>query len=206
MLTPHSSRAPPGLDFAPAKSKSSEVSMKTTYLVWKDPACNGVNPEWLEITGQEFYILPKQGRYFIKLASTEPDGSDGAIVMESTKAVYVAWRKEKRHSEYLRDSNPGYTQISYHAIESEDGCYGEEFLPDAACDIEADFLKRQEPELLREALSRLCDDERRMIEYLYLADKPGTVRGYSDMTGIPQKTVNDRKTRAIDKLKKYFSE
>ena len=36
-----------------------EERMKTTYLIWKDPSCAGINPEWQELTGQEFYALVK---------------------------------------------------------------------------------------------------------------------------------------------------
>ena len=34
--------------------------MATKYLVWKDPACQGKNIEWVELTGKEFYQLTAQ--------------------------------------------------------------------------------------------------------------------------------------------------
>jgi len=42
-----------------------------------------------------------KGRFFIKLDSDGED--DGRIVMEATKAEYVQWRKEKDHSDYIRE-------------------------------------------------------------------------------------------------------
>ncbi|MGI5899803.1 MAG: hypothetical protein ACOX8S_07785 [Christensenellales bacterium] len=43
--------------------------MKTTYLIWKDPACGGISPELQEITDKEFYALVNtdagKNRHFI---------------------------------------------------------------------------------------------------------------------------------------------
>ena len=181
-----------------------------TYLVWKDPSCNGINPDWQEITGQEFLALVRspesKGRHFVKLFSENADGSDGCFVMESTKAEYLKWKKEKRHREYLRDSNPGYTQISYHAIETEDGCYGEELLRDEDCDVEAECLRMFEIEAVRAAIASLNDDERQLVEYFYLSKNQGTERGYAELAGIPKSTVNRRKAAVLSKLKKFLEE
>ncbi|MDR1565107.1 MAG: hypothetical protein LBS74_09135 [Oscillospiraceae bacterium] len=182
--------------------------MKTTYLVWKDPACGGKNPDWQEISGQEFLALvravdsPK--RHFIKLDSSELDGADGAVVMEASETVYAEWKREKNHRAYLRSVAKDTSVVSYHALEGEDGTFGEELLVDTSLDIEQDFIRSQEPELLRTALSRLSEDERQMIEYLYLSANPGTVRGYEEMTGIPKSTVNRRQQAVLAKLKNFF--
>lgn len=29
--------------------------MSKKYFIWKDHSCNGVNPEWIELSGSEFY-------------------------------------------------------------------------------------------------------------------------------------------------------
>jgi len=167
--------------------------MKTTYLVWKDQSCNGINPDWQEITGQEFLALVRSpesnGRHFVKLFSVSGDGSDGCIVLESTKEKYLKWKREKRHREYLRDSNPGYTQVSYHALETEEGCYGEELMRDEDCDVEAECFMKFEIEAVRAAVASLNEDERQMVEYFYLSENQGTVRGYEELTGIPKSTV-----------------
>ena len=182
--------------------------MKTTYLVWKDPTCNGANTDWQELTGQEFYDLvnspQNKGRRFIKLESTDLDGTDGAIVMEATEAAYTSWKQEKNHTDYLRNVAKGTITISYHALENEDGTYGESLLLDTNYDLEAEFMHSHEAELLQEALSRLDKDERRMVEYLYLSDNPGTVRGYEEMTGIPKSTVSRRQQALLAKLRKFF--
>lgn len=44
--------------------------MSNKYFIWKDEKCKGINPEWLEISGREFYSLLKESpkkRYFEKI-------------------------------------------------------------------------------------------------------------------------------------------
>ena len=184
--------------------------MKTTYLVWKDPSCNGINPVWQELTGREFFALvnapENKGRRFVKLYGASEDGSDGDIVMESTDDEYRRWRKEKDHGDWIREGQEetGYQVVSYHAMETEDGCYGEELLWDKDCDVEAECFRKFKIEAVSAAVASLTDDERRLVEYFYLSDHPGTERDYSALTGIPQKTVNDRKNRVLAKLRKIL--
>ena len=44
--------------------------MTKKYFIWKDSECNGMNPEWIELTGEEFYKFintpQNSGRKFIK--------------------------------------------------------------------------------------------------------------------------------------------
>jgi DNA-directed RNA polymerase specialized sigma subunit len=183
--------------------------MKTTYLAWKDPSCNGVNPDWQEISRSKFLLLVKstegKGRRFIRMGSTNGDGSDGIIVIEATETEYKVWLKEKRHRQHLRDCDPGYTLVSYHAIESEDeDCNGEEILRDDERNVETECFRRLEREAVRTALALLSDGERQMMEYFYFSAEQGTERGYSALTGIPYMTVHDRKIRVLTKLKKIL--
>jgi len=182
--------------------------MRTTYLVWKQPLCNGSAPEWQEITGQEFLALVRSadgaGRYFIKLPGHTEDGSDSAIVLETTRADYLEWKREKNRADYLRNLAKGFNTVSYHSLESEDGSYGEELLADTTIDVTAESIQAIDRQTLSVALASLSPEDYRLIAYLYLSDEKGTERGYSELTGIPQKTVNDRKNRILAKLKKFF--
>jgi DNA-directed RNA polymerase specialized sigma subunit len=185
--------------------------MKTTYLVWKDPACNGINPEWEQISRSGFLALVKspegKGRRFVRLASTNGDGSDDRIVIEATEKEFKAWLKEKRHAQHLRDSDPGYTLISYHTMEGGDeDCNGEEVLRDEDSDVETECFARFDREAVRSALAMLSDDERQMMEYFYLSAVQGTERGYSALTGISKTSVNRRKMALLQKLKNFLSD
>lgn len=181
--------------------------MKTTYLVWKDSAVSG---DYIQISGKEFLALVRlpenKGRHFIKLLNVSEYDRDGAIIMETTKDEYVEWRNEKRRREYLQEINPGIKPISYHAIESDDGRFGEELLADNNCDIEQDYISALEPDLLKKALSLLTDEEYRLIEYIYLLPQKGTERGYSTLIGVPKSTVNRYKLAIFEKIKKIIEE
>jgi len=127
--------------------------------------------------------------------------------MEATAQQYREWKKEKRHREYLRDCNPGYKVVSYDAIESEDeGCNGEELLRDEDSGMESVCFGRFELDALLDALALLSVEERQIVEYFFLSDAQGTERGYSALTGIPQKTINDRKKRVLAKLKNFLEQ
>ena len=184
--------------------------MKTTYLVWKNTSCNGINPDWQEISGQDFYTLVNspegKSRFFIKLDSADTESGDGAIFMESSKTDYEKWRTEKNHSDYIgrQQRKSGYQVISYHAMETDDSYSGEEVIEDTGTNIESDFIKSVEQGLLKEALEQLSEDEYHLLEYLYLSGDKGTVRGYATMTGIPRATVQDRKTAILKKIKNIF--
>ncbi|MDR1892683.1 MAG: hypothetical protein LBQ48_06715 [Oscillospiraceae bacterium] len=184
--------------------------MKTTYLVWKDPNCGGINPEWDFLTRRQFLTLFKspegKKRRFVKLHAVDDDGGDDRIVIEATKKEHTAWLKEKRHLQHLRDSDPGYTMVSYHQMETEEECYGEELLPDPDCDVEAECFRNFEREAVKAALSRLSKAERHLIEYLYLSKDPGTVRGYEQLTGVSKSAASRRQISAIAKLKNFLSE
>ena len=184
--------------------------MKTTYLVWKDPFCNGIDPDWQELSGREFYAFVRspeaQGRYFVRLESTEPDGSDGCIVLEATQAYYTAWRQEQNHSNYLRRENKGIEILSYHALEGDDGAYGEELLEDTEQNTEDDFIQSEDLRLLPQALAQLTRAERHMVEHMYLSTNPLSEREYSELTGIHYATVHVRRVRILEKLRKFYTE
>ena len=57
-------------------------------------------------------------------------------------------------------------------------------------------------EMLLEALAELTTDERRLIDALFYQDK--SERDLAKETGIPQKTINNRKKAILKKLKKFF--
>ena len=78
--------------------------MKKRYFVWKNANCNGVNPEWIELSGKEFYEFQKKvenkTRYFATLAHPELD--DVCYVMECTFEDYLKNHKESKRNELMK--------------------------------------------------------------------------------------------------------
>jgi len=188
--------------------------MKTIYLVWKDPACNGVSPDWMQLTGKEFLELVRsakgKNRHFIKLHNPDYEANDCQIVIEATKAAYADWKKEKNHADYLKKHNTGWRVISYHAMVKpdkagkviSDDCFMEGILVDADSSFEDDLVNACALEL---ALAELSVDERHLIEHLYMMDKPGTVRSYEQATGVSKSTASRRQNSALEKLRMFLA-
>jgi RNA polymerase sigma factor (sigma-70 family) len=70
--------------------------------------------------------------------------------------------------------------------------------PSSAPSPESVVLDRLEIAALYQSLSSLAAEERALIEALFFEGL--TERAYSERSGIPQKTVNDRKNRILKKL------
>ena len=70
--------------------------------------------------------------------------------------------------------------------------------PSSAPSPESAVLDQLEITALHQCLSSLDTDERALIEALFFEGL--TERAYSEQSGIPQKTVNDRKNRILKKL------
>lgn len=70
--------------------------MKKFYYRWKDESCNGVNPEWVEMTGKEFIDFrrnPKnKHRRFVRYIDDYSEAP--IIILETTKQKYDEWNRE----------------------------------------------------------------------------------------------------------------
>jgi len=179
--------------------------MKTTYLIWKNQNCDGVNPDWQEISGQEFLALVRSesgtNRRFVKLDATNGDGSDSAIVMEATEIEYQEWKREKNHRDYLNSYAKGTTTILYNDWDNEEeDVYGEELLADSY-NLEEEFFKSHDLASLKTALSLLSDEERQTVECLYLSEKPMAERDYAKFLGISNGAAHYKKVAVLGKLK-----
>ncbi len=85
--------------------------MANKFFVWKDAECKGVNPVWVELSGEDFYKFinnPKNAkRRFIK-EYFEDDSDMGYYKFEVTEEGYKKWRtlqKQKERSEDVLIAN-----------------------------------------------------------------------------------------------------
>ena len=81
--------------------------MARQYFVKQDPSVPENFIVWLKMNGQEFYRFitsPEgRGRYFVDMDD---------IVIEASKEQYEDWRREKDHSDYLREQEEGSLTLS----------------------------------------------------------------------------------------------
>jgi hypothetical protein len=74
--------------------------MANMFFVWKDPNCNGVNPEWIQMTGKQFHEFitrpENQKRKFIKEYVDPYNRRLGFYRFEVTLEVFRKWDANRK--------------------------------------------------------------------------------------------------------------
>lgn len=80
--------------------------MSNKYFIWKDAECKGVNPIWIELSGEDFYRFIKNPRNshrkFIKEYFDDAADS-GYYKFEVTEESYREWRALQKRKERSED-------------------------------------------------------------------------------------------------------
>jgi len=139
--------------------------------------------------------------------------SIGGQRVEVSQEVYLTYYRSKRRDRYferdiktetaVRDKDGNV--ISYRPAK-EDSLdrrmeAGEQFAA-VQTSVEDTVLCDLMAEELHEALDKLPESERELMDALYFQGL--TEREYTATSGIPQKTINDRKNKILTKLKKVL--
>jgi len=130
------------------------------------------------------YFIPVDGKYY-----------------ETTKEVYEVYYQMDRRERYLeeRDLNKGVTNF----CDLDNGDYSaEETLSDKDTDIEEEVINSILIKTVLEAISLLSGEERWLIQELFFCGK--SQRQLAKECGIPLMTLNSRKQKIIEKIKKYL--
>lgn len=181
--------------------------MAKKYYRWKDENCNGINPEWVEMTGVEFFELKSKPenkhRRFIEYIDefSEMD----TIVLEATRQKYNEWHSAdiKRKRNYTAYMEMGYMTISMdEEIDEQEEITLHEAIPDENVNVEESAMLSYRIDKMYEAIAMLPEDEADLIYALYLNKPVMTEREYSEKTGISKTQVNVRKKKILIKLKK----
>ncbi|MDF1616119.1 sigma-70 family RNA polymerase sigma factor [Petrocella sp. FN5] len=130
------------------------------------------------------YFIPVDGKYY-----------------ETTKEVYEVYYQMDRRERYLeeRDLNKGV--INFCDIDNEDYS-AEEILSDKDTDIEEEVINSVLIKTVLEAMSLLSEEEKWLIQELFFCGK--SERELTRNTGIPRKTINYRKEKALSKIRKFI--
>ena len=149
---------------------------------------------YLELSYSEFrqWATTYQGRRFIPLHG---------MLMEVPEDAYKAFYKRKRREKYLKDRSKDNGDFSYDMLTT-DEFNGEDILVDEVADTAGEAEKNLLLDKLRLVIAGLSEDERQLLDALYYQGL--TERDWSAQSGIPQKTINDRKKRLLIKLRKFF--
>jgi len=130
------------------------------------------------------YFIPVDGKYY-----------------ETTKEIYEVYYRMDRRERYLeeRDLKKGVMNFS----DIGDGyCSVEEILYDEDTDIEEEVIRKMLIKTVLEAISTLEEKEKWLIQELFFYGK--SQRQLASDSGIPLMTLNYRKERVLDKVKKHL--
>ena len=119
------------------------------------------------------------------------------VLLEVPLDVYKDFYKQRRRQKYLQEEAICHQEVSYHSLDT-DEWEGESVLADQDENIEDEAVFHVMRENLRAALHSLPPDEMALIDALYFREK--SEREWSEETGIPQKTINNRKRSILAKL------
>lgn len=119
-----------------------------------------------------------------------------------TEEVYLCYYRMKRHALHLEEKDKKHGVVFYSSMDNGE-TNGEEAIPDLSLrhidDIVVDKLMSEQ---LHRCISQLTEPEQALIDALFFQGK--SEREFSTKNGIPQKTINDRKQRILNKLKKLL--
>lgn len=152
------------------------------------------NGTYLELSYAQFHQQKDtyQGRRFLPLHG---------MLMEVSEDAYRAFYREQRRQKYLNERSKDNGDFSYDMLTT-DEFNGEDILVDAVSDTSGQAEKNILLDKLKKVLYELPDNERQLIDALFTQGL--SEREWSAQSGIPQKTINDRKNRLLTKLRKLL--
>ena len=155
--------------------------MARRYFRKKDPAAQESNPEWIEMSGQEFYrfITSPAGRgcFFIDMED---------VVIEAPKEVYEEWRREQSWKNYHQNQvmKIGIKVLSLNGDEISEKGSGADVIPDETVHVEEEAILSSEIHDLRAALSQLDPTSYQIIYSYYLAEEHKTKGQIAEELGV----------------------
>lgn len=187
--------------------------MKKIYLVKKDPLMPTSEDNWIYMNQHEFiaFMNTPAGKSrkdnFGQLDGVDED--DVIYIVESEPKLATQMRKEKKRHDYLHqieiDENICLVSLdnpTYESSEDELSLQEKYFIADD--DVVRDTIKHLDCETLRFAISTLDEEERMILQSLYLDEKPVSARKLSLILNVPVMTLHKRKNRILKKIRNYF--
>lgn len=126
----------------------------------------------------------------------------GDQLIEVKKEVYLLHHQTKRRALYLEERDLANGVVYYNDMDTEETT-GEDAIPDKTSPpVDEAVVQNIMIEKLGESLVLLNQAERDLIKALFYDGF--SEREWAATTGIPQRTINDRKQRILNKLKKLI--
>ena len=185
--------------------------MANKYYIWKDPNFNGTNPDWIEISGTQFFALGKdksQKRYFKRIYDGVEDGAD-VLIMETTYEEYKDWHKKQESKRRKKKSQEQYKPqfISLDELTPDSEFTYSEVIPDTSVNVEDAVFADIENAMLQAIIKTLNDDEKAVLMIVKKSIEENiSERKICEKLGIEQSTFWSRKNKIFKKIKKSFGQ
>ena len=133
-------------------------------------------------------------KYFIRLG--------GSTLVEVGREIYLEWYRSERRERYQRERDRKHGVCSINKLH-EKGYYPEKsnYLNDTTLET---VLKDECRDRLENALKKLSEQEKRLVRLLYFEDM--TVKKTAEIFGCSRKTIQNRREKVLEKIRKMMSE
>lgn len=119
------------------------------------------------------------------------------MLLEVSIAEYKEFYKDVERHKYCKKVSKANNLVSLDELEEERSS-----IADIDTNIEAQVERNLEVERLKQALLKLDNNEYEIIKALFYDEK--TVREYAKTLGVPFMTLQNRKKKILEKIKKYL--
>ena len=133
-------------------------------------------------------------KYFIRLG--------GGTLVEVGREIYLEGYRSERRERYQRERDRKHGVCSINKLH-EKGYYPEKsnYLKDTTLET---VLKDECRDRLENALKKLPEQEKRLVRLLYFEDM--TVKKTAEIFGCSRKTIQNRREKVLEKIRKMMSE
>lgn len=200
--------------------------MANRFFIWKDTNCNGTNPEWIELSGDEFFKFitkPENShRRFIKEYIDEDNIELGYYKFEVNEENFRKWetsRKQKQRSEDVLIANRKKfrlsenddvdekqirsipTVVSFDApVSDEDDATYHDIIPDTENGFEV-IERKQLLEVIFKISREFPKEERDLLDKLYFNNPENlSDNEIARLMKMPTTTFNRKKLKILKKL------
>ena len=160
-----------------------------------------------QLTGQALYAYLKseegKKKYFDVWKDDDREVMIGVEVPpERVKHYEVEKRRRRYVHSVMSELDISITSLDVITDSENEAVNGEQALPSLSINPEEELIEKIEREELHKAIKKLKKEEQLLIQALFFHGY--TEREWMRVTGVPQKTINDRKRKIIEKLKKLL--
>jgi len=126
----------------------------------------------------------------------------GGELIEVSSAIYQVYYGVERHTRMLDEKDQRHGLVLYSNLDTPE-MSGEGMIPDCdAVSTEDAAIARILCEKLHRCLNLLPEGDQKLLNAIYFDGL--SERKLSKLSGVPQRTINDRRRKALKRLKKFF--